>query len=315
MPSATPRRTSATHSSIPALPARDAARRSRHEGLAARCPRRPVGRGRARPRLPHRRRARPARGSRRPSASSRRFPARPAARVRSAARPRRAPPRARAGPRPTGSRCGSAGRRRSALAHGAEPTPRTPRRRRDRSAARARPARARPRSGTGAPARARACGRARVPRARYRAAARSSLARTSISSEPYVPSVSFGSFARNRKIASRPSYVPAMTPRPGTDQTASSAKSPRSASPSFRANASKIRADDRRVLSCGHGPPPSARSRPSTWRRWASVNGASATSRRTSSGSSFAIAASRCSRCGVGWRSCRRSQRSRLTAA
>src|SRR5688500_15186548 len=32
-----------------------------------------------------------------------------------------------------------------------------------------------------------------------------------------------------------------MTPRPGTDQTASSAKSPRRASPSFLANASKIR--------------------------------------------------------------------------
>src|ERR1700675_2756495 len=32
-----------------------------------------------------------------------------------------------------------------------------------------------------------------------------------------------------------------MTPRPGTLQTASSAKSPRSAKPSFRANASKIR--------------------------------------------------------------------------
>src|SRR5262245_24809698 len=31
-----------------------------------------------------------------------------------------------------------------------------------------------------------------------------------------------------------------MAPRPGTDQTASSAKRPRSASPSFRANASKI---------------------------------------------------------------------------
>jgi hypothetical protein len=31
-----------------------------------------------------------------------------------------------------------------------------------------------------------------------------------------------------------------MTPRPGTDQTASSANSPRSASPSFLANASKI---------------------------------------------------------------------------
>src|SRR5512134_2927027 len=32
-----------------------------------------------------------------------------------------------------------------------------------------------------------------------------------------------------------------MTPLPGTDQTASSANSPRSASPSFRANASKMR--------------------------------------------------------------------------
>src|SRR6188768_3822680 len=32
-----------------------------------------------------------------------------------------------------------------------------------------------------------------------------------------------------------------MTPRPGTDHSASSAKSPRSASPSLRANASKIR--------------------------------------------------------------------------
>src|ERR687898_2031674 len=32
-----------------------------------------------------------------------------------------------------------------------------------------------------------------------------------------------------------------MTPRPGTDQTASSANSPRRASPSFLANASKIR--------------------------------------------------------------------------
>src|SRR6188474_2929387 len=62
-----------------------------------------------------------------------------------------------------------------------------------------------------------------------------------MSSDPYVPSVSFGRFARKRKIASRPSYTPAMTPRPGTDHTASSAKSPRSASPSLRAKASKIR--------------------------------------------------------------------------
>src|SRR6187397_2110236 len=62
-----------------------------------------------------------------------------------------------------------------------------------------------------------------------------------MSSEPYVPLVCFGRFARKRKIASRPSYTPAMTPRPGTDHTASSAKSPRCASASLRAKASKIR--------------------------------------------------------------------------
>ena len=45
------------------------------------------------------------------------------------------------------------------------------------------------------------------------------------------------------------------------------------------------------------------------------VNGISATRRRASSGSSFATAASRCSRWGVGCRSRRRSQRSRLTVA
>ena len=44
-------------------------------------------------------------------------------------------------------------------------------------------------------------------------------------------------------------------------------------------------------------------------------NSKCATMRRASAGSSFSIAASRCSRSGSGWRSCRRSQRSRLTLA
>src|ERR671918_1239673 len=79
-----------------------------------------------------------------------------------------------------------------------------------------------------------------VPRAVYSAAARSSLASTSRSDEPYVPSVSLGKRARNRKISSRPRWTPAITPRPGTVQVASVAKRPRSAKPSFRENASKM---------------------------------------------------------------------------
>src|SRR5581483_6742128 len=50
-----------------------------------------------------------------------------------------------------------------------------------------------------------------------------------------------------------------------------------------------------------------------TFRRCASENSNRATSRRASAGSSFSTAASRCSRSGVGWRSCLRSQRIRLT--
>src|SRR5262245_42650252 len=42
-------------------------------------------------------------------------------------------------------------------------------------------------------------------------------------------------------MASRPRYVPAIAPRPGTNQTASSANRPRRARPSFRAKAPKIR--------------------------------------------------------------------------
>ena len=55
-----------------------------------------------------------------------------------------------------------------------------------------------------------------------------------------MPSVSLGSEVRKRKIPSRPRCVPAITPRPGTIQIASSANRPRRAKPSFRANASKI---------------------------------------------------------------------------
>src|SRR5262249_52769286 len=44
----------------------------------------------------------------------------------------------------------------------------------------------------------------RLPRARWGAAARTSPARTSRSSDPYVPSVSLGRRARKRKISSRP---------------------------------------------------------------------------------------------------------------
>ena len=51
----------------------------------------------------------------------------------------------------------------------------------------------------------------------------------------------------------------------------------------------------------------------STWWRWTSVNSNCATMRRASAGSSFSIDASRRSRSGSGWRSCRRSQRRRLT--
>ena len=61
------------------------------------------------------------------------------------------------------------------------------------------------------------------------------------------------------------------------------------------------------------GPPPRRPAASSTWRRCSSVNGTSASSRRTSEGSSFSTAASRCSRVGVGCWSWRRSQRRRLT--
>ena len=62
--------------------------------------------------------------------------------------------------------------------------------------------------------------------------------------------------------------------------------------------------------------PSSQRSiRPATWCRCASVNSIRASSRRASTGSSFATAASSRSRHGVGSRSCRRSHRRRLTLA
>ena len=54
---------------------------------------------------------------------------------------------------------------------------------------------------------------------------------------------------------------------------------------------------------------------PSTCRRCASVKSNRSSRRRASAGSSFATAASRCSRSGVGWRSWRRSHRRRLTLA
>src|SRR5207248_3742930 len=53
----------------------------------------------------------------------------------------------------------------------------------------------------------------------------------------------------------------------------------------------------------------------STLRRCSSEKGNRETIRRASAGSSFSTAASRCSRIGFGWRSCRRSQRRRLTCA
>ena len=148
-----------------------------------------------------------------------------------------------------------------------------------------------------------------------------------------------------------------MTPRPGTVQTASGAKTCRSRNPSLLANASKmcrtsaslaarlvtfapvdwterprkrppsgvLRATDLREQIrglCGQlepQPRPRVSShraiRPSTWRRCTSENENPASSLRTSAGSSLATAASRCSRCGVGCRSCRRSQRNRLTLA
>ena len=74
-------------------------------------------------------------------------------------------------------------------------------------------------------------------------------------------------------------------------------------------------ADELRVLSAPERPRSQRSIRPSTWRRCASVNSNRASTRRASVGSSFATAASRCSRSGVGCRSCRRSQRSRLTVA
>ena len=53
----------------------------------------------------------------------------------------------------------------------------------------------------------------------------------------------------------------------------------------------------------------------STFRRWSSLNSKPARRRRASATSSFSTAASRCSRTGIGCRSCRRSQRRRLTCA
>ena len=160
--------------------------------------------------------------------------------------------------RPRGSRCGSAVRPRSAARSSPrQPTPRTPRRRRDRSEVRAR---------ADEPVLdAEEQHLVELERPSVARAACPVEGRGAVVAREHVDQLgAVGPVRLRRELREEaedrlaPSYRPAITPRPGTDQTASSAKSPRSARPSFRANASKILADDRSVLSRGHAPAPSA---------------------------------------------------------
>ena len=221
------------------------------------------------------------------------------------------------GPRPRGSRCGSAGRLRSARRSCAATL--SPERLEGVGVARQREhlsARGRPRCGRAAPGRARACGRD-ASRARDRAQPRGpSLASTSMSSELYVPSVSFGSLREEAEDRLAPAVDAGHdSAARGRVQTASSAKRPRSAKPSFRANASKIR---RTIASFSAAATPLLPAGDEAVDVSPLGVGERERARRVGApppGRRSATAASRCSRCGVGWRSCLRSQRSRLTAA
>ena len=256
IPCAIPRRPRRRTASTPACPGADPhARRWRATGRL--CPTPRAGRGRARPRrrsrLPRRHLV---------DLSSVSIITPDPCETRRTGTPRRRPrPGRRAsppGPRPTGSRCGSGGRRRSGGRSCATYAQKASKRR-DRSEARAPPGRGRPRSGRGAPGRARGGARSRSPspgtarqrghRSPGRRSARSCRCRLS-------PSAGFRGSGRWPRARERAGHDPVTRNGPGgiLGEDVSQRE------PLFPRKRVEDPADDRLVLSAATARPPSGRS-------------------------------------------------------